>query len=263
MRLTLIQLIDKAVIPKPKPAVCISGGIDSTIVLHHLTEKTNEEIHTYYLSFEDEKHDTAEEARQIAEHYGTVHHEVFSGTMPEILELYEEVIPYLDRPNFDLWVYPLAKQISRDGHLTVYTGDGMDEHFGGYWYRGDTDYLEDWANCLSYQVPSRVLIYSMLGLQYECPLLRLNFKDTLPYYDPQKKKRLLRDAYTDVLPRFVVERRKDRGGIDYWKLWTEGLKFQFPTVNSPKTDDDIRMFFHFWAAQRWLKHKRENGYEAV
>jgi len=261
--MSLVKLIDDAVILRSKPAVCISGGLDSTIVLHHLTNKTKDEIHTYYLRFRDKKHDTPEEARQIAEYYHTVHHEVLLGGVLQLLNLYREVIPHLERPNFDLWVYPLAKQIKKDGRLTVYTGDGFDEHFGGYWYRTATSYLEDWAETIIYQVPARLAIYKMLGLQYECPLLHLNFKDTLPYYDPQKKKRLLRDAYKDVLPSFVVERRKDRGGIDYWKLWNEGLRFQFPTVNSPKTDDEVRTMFHLWVAQKWIDKKRENGYEPV
>ena len=44
----IVELINKAVIPYPKPAVFISGGLDSTIVLHHLSQKnTEEQIHTF------------------------------------------------------------------------------------------------------------------------------------------------------------------------------------------------------------------------
>ena len=42
----LLQKLRNAVKPKPKPAILLSGGLDSTILLHHLTEKSKEPIHT-------------------------------------------------------------------------------------------------------------------------------------------------------------------------------------------------------------------------
>ena len=40
----LLHAIGDSVVPYPKPAVFISGGLDSTILLHHLLEKSDEEV---------------------------------------------------------------------------------------------------------------------------------------------------------------------------------------------------------------------------
>ena len=47
----IIKILEEKVIAKSKPAVYISGGIDSTIVLHHLTQKSKEPLYTYTAKF--------------------------------------------------------------------------------------------------------------------------------------------------------------------------------------------------------------------
>lgn len=249
----IVQMLNDAVIPRPKPAVILSGGLDSAIVLYHLLEKTKEKVHTYTVCF-DEKVNCFTEAKEVADYYGTKHHEVLITDVPELLKIYGEIIPHLERPNFDLWVYPLARQIKEDGRKTVYAGDGLDEHFGGYWYR-NSDYLEDWAECLTYQMPPRRVIYKRLRLDYEAPILYLDFGKTLKYYDEKQQKTFLRKAYQDILPNFILKRKKKRGGIDYWELWNEGLKFMFPS-SEPKTVNDIRTLFHIWVSEKWVATSR-------
>lgn len=63
---------DKAVIPKPKPAVIISGGIDSAIVLHHLLQKTKENVQAYTIVF-DITDNVSKEAKEVAEYHGVSH----------------------------------------------------------------------------------------------------------------------------------------------------------------------------------------------
>jgi len=247
----IVQMLDEAVVPKPKPVVILSGGLDSAIILYHLLLKTKEEVETYTIIF-DKNDDTIEESREVAEYYNVKHKVVFSTDVPSLLRMYEEIIPSLERPNFDLWVYPLAKRIKGDGRETVYAGDGLDEHFGGYWYR-NTGYLEDWAECLTYQVPARQTIYKVLGLEYESPILHLDFRKTLKYYDEGQQKTYLREAYRGILPNFILNRNKKRGGIDYWKLWNEGLKPTFPN-SEPKTANDVKTLLHVWVSKKWVKN---------
>jgi len=42
----VVKMLKGRVYILPKPAVYISGGLDSTILLHHLKEKTKKEIYT-------------------------------------------------------------------------------------------------------------------------------------------------------------------------------------------------------------------------
>ena len=248
----IVEMIGRAVVAKSKPAVFLSGGIDSAILLYHLRQKTNE-IHSYTIGFR-EADPFFREAREVARHFNVPHKELCLSPA-ELLRVYREIIPYLPRPSFDLWVYPLAKLAKADGRETVYTGDGLDEHFGGYWYRSSS-YLEDWAVALAWQIPPRRTIYKVLGLSWEAPFLKLSFHETLRYYDPLKQKTLLREAYRDILPEFIISRRKRRGGVSYWALWYEALRYELP-FREPRDEEDIRTYFHYWASQVWLESKRE------
>ena len=248
----IVKMIDKSIVVKPKPAVIISGQLDSAIVLYHLLQKTAKDNVVAFTIMFDKNDKTTDEAREVAKYFGVEHKIVVSTDIPSLLKQYEEIIPYLERPNFDLWVYPLAKVIKTYGRKTVYAGDGLDEHFGGYWYR-KTSYLEDWAKCLTYQIPSRIAIYKRLNLNYVAPILYLDFRKTFMFYDWEYQNKIyLRRAYKGLLPDFIRLRKKERGGIGYWKLWHEGLCKYFPNT-IPASVDEIRTLFHIWVAERWVK----------
>ena len=71
----IVEMINKAIIPYPKPAVFLSGGLDSTILLHHLSQKAIEPIYTF-TAYWGHKDDELEFARNVAERYGSIHHEI-------------------------------------------------------------------------------------------------------------------------------------------------------------------------------------------
>jgi len=254
------RLIDNAVPVRPKPAVLLSGGIDSAIVLYHLKKKCKETIYTYTVAFSEDD-PALEEAAQVAEYFSTNHKECVIHSVPWLLRQYEEIIPHLERPSYDLWLYPIAKVIKEDGRITMYTGDGLDEHFGGYWYRrislpaNYNDYLEDWSVFYRYMLPPRECIARTLELVYEAPFYYLDFRKTLPYYDWMQEKQYLREAYRGILPDWILNRRKRRGGIDYWRLWKEGLRHLIRGITAPKSVLDIRTYFHMWVTNKWLEAK--------
>ena len=245
----LVKLISNVVKPYPKPAVNISGGIDSTVILHHLNEQTDEPIHTYTIGFPDCPTEF-EYAEKVARHYGTVHHTILIQNM---LEEYKKILHLFPQPRFNLWPYWLAREAYNDGRESCYIGEGGDEHFGGYWYKPRKTYIENWTGFFIYVYPTYKTIYDSFGLKLIVPLHpdSLHWQNTISYYDNDQNKRLLREAYTGILPDFVVNRKKLNGRFSYWVMWKQELQKYFPDSN-PESEDDIRGLLNRWVTQEWL-----------
>jgi len=241
----IIQMISEKVIYKEKPAVYISGGIDSTIVLYHLSLKSPEQIYTYHAKFGMDG-DECEEAREVADYYGTCHKEI---EIADFVETLKEIMKFFDRPRYNVWPYWLAMEARRDGRRNVYVGEGSDEHFGGYEAR---DYLHAWASWLTYIEPTYITIHKHLGVGFEMPFADLDWKDTLPYYSPPRKQ-ALREAYKGLIPKAFVERDgRPPAFVNYRSLWDRDIKGHFPDYN-PETIQDIRNLLQSLATQAWVK----------
>lgn len=246
----LVRLIREAVTPYPKPCVNISGGIDSTIILHHLNEKNSEPIFTYTAGFSDQETEFAY-AAEVAEYYGTRHKEILIENM---LEKYPEILRHFTQPRYNLWPYWLAEQASRDGRLNCYIGEGGDEHFGGYWYKPKKTYVENWQGFFEYVISTYQTIYSIFKINLQVPMHpnNMDWTKTFKYHDFNCEKQYLRKAYRGLLPSSVLERRKKNGRKGYRVMWEKELKPYFPTAH-PTSDEEIRVLWQTWATREWLK----------
>lgn len=255
----LVDTIRACVVPAPKPAVNISGGIDSAIVLHHLSEKCKEPIWTYTVGFTGQDTEL-EHGQQLAEHYGTIHHEVI---IDRLLDRYQEILPFMDKPRFNLWPFWVAEQQHKDGRLNVYIGEGGDEHFGGYWYLPQRSYPEQWSHLFTYVDPTYQQIYDHFSIKLHKPLhpCNLRFNVTYPYYDHDQEKKFIREAYRGILPDFVIENRKLNGRKDYWNIWQE-LKQYYP-AEQPRSEQDIINLLNVWVTVEWLKSHNVKVNEAL
>ncbi len=109
----------------------LSGGIDSGIV-SAIAKQYNDSLKTFTVSFEGE-YDEAPLAKQVAEKYHTVHHEI-SISFTHLKEDVEKILSNYGEPFFDSSAIP-SYYVSREAkkHLTVIlNGDGGDELFAGY-----------------------------------------------------------------------------------------------------------------------------------
>lgn len=245
----IIDLIRESVKPGPHPAVFLSGGLDSTILLHHLNEKTEEEIHTYTAYWLDYDKNEIRFAKMVSEHYNTVHHEV---KMKGLISLYEKIIPQLDRPRFNLWPTFLYRAAFDDLRETVYTGEGMDEHFGGYWYREEQTYQENWSVVLEYSLPTHRQLAKRYDLRLETPFVRLPVEMTLPYYDKKNhNKELLRLIYQNIIPRHVIERKKQPGRTPWLHIWHTEIE-PFIGIKVPDTRQQAQDIMRKWVTKQWL-----------
>jgi asparagine synthase (glutamine-hydrolysing) len=118
--------------------VFLSGGLDSAVVVGMMARHSSKKIQTFSIGFSDVMFSELEQARTIARHYNTDHHEfVLKPPSPEDLI---DMLAVFDEPFADSSAIPthVVSQIARE-HVTVaLSGDGGDEVFGGYNnYRAD------------------------------------------------------------------------------------------------------------------------------
>ena len=139
----------------------LSGGIDSTMIVALMQSAANEPIKTFSIGFNEENYDEAKYAKQIAEHLGTDHTELYIGPqdllamVPRLSAIYDE--PFADPSQIPTFIVSeLAKN-----HVTVsLSGDGGDELFFGY-----TRYIQAqswWGKLRLVPWPIRHLIASII-----------------------------------------------------------------------------------------------------
>jgi asparagine synthase (glutamine-hydrolysing) len=114
--------------------VWASGGVDSSTVLHYAAMQSGERLKTFSVSFQGRSFDESRYFREVAEFYGTDHHEFDLNPDVELASAIEDFAYYSDEPSADAGALPvwyLARMSRR--HVTVaLSGEGADELFGGY-----------------------------------------------------------------------------------------------------------------------------------
>jgi asparagine synthase (glutamine-hydrolysing) len=125
----------------------LSGGIDSSIVVALMSEESSFPVKSFSIGFEESHYSETDYARQIAQRYGTDHHE-FIFRPEDLINVIEGVIYATDEPFADpaaLPLYELARQTRK--HVTVaLTGDGGDETLAGYRRYALDKFLGPYAN---------------------------------------------------------------------------------------------------------------------
>jgi asparagine synthase (glutamine-hydrolysing) len=114
--------------------VWASGGLDSSAVLHYAAEQTSGRLKTFSVSFHGRSFDESRYFREIAQVYGTDHHEFDLQPELELQSAIEDFAYYSDEPSADAGALPVwyLSRMSRR-HVTVaLSGEGADELFGGY-----------------------------------------------------------------------------------------------------------------------------------
>lgn len=236
--MNLYNQIAACVRPGQEPAVYISGGLDSTIILHHLREKIPDKIIRTYTAKFGTSGDELDQAKQVAEYYNTVHKSVEANLCKNRLKKLQKLF---DKPRFNLWPDFLAQEAKHDGCKTVYIGEGSDELFGGY---SDRDYLHGWAGQLMYVQPTYIAIHKHRGLTLEQPFMSLYFTQVLSYY--AKNKAALRNEYEDILPDFVISRPIQAPGFCQYKQ----------LLNFSGTNEEAKLELQKLACEAWLEvHK--------
>jgi asparagine synthase (glutamine-hydrolysing) len=110
----------------------LSGGVDSSLVTALAAEISGKRIKTFCVGFREPGFDQLPYARQLAERYGTEHHEVYVDVDP--LAAMPKLVRHFDQPFGDssaLACYYVCEVAARHVKVAL-TGDGGDETFAGY-----------------------------------------------------------------------------------------------------------------------------------
>ena len=110
----------------------LSGGIDSTTIVNHLS-KTDKQVNTFSVHVKNEKYDESKWSNEVAKKYNTNHRFV---TIDSTIDnnIINKSIKSLDQPYADPSVVPsfiLSEEISNHFKVAL-SGDGGDELLGGY-----------------------------------------------------------------------------------------------------------------------------------
>jgi asparagine synthase (glutamine-hydrolysing) len=112
----------------------VSGGLDSSTILHYASQATSARLKTFSLSFPGRSFDESRYFRSVASQYGTEHHEFEVDPTLNLASNIEDLIYYSDEPSADAGALPIwfLSALTRK-HVTVaLSGEGGDELFGGY-----------------------------------------------------------------------------------------------------------------------------------
>ncbi len=235
--------------------VLLSGGLDSSVIsaiAERFSEKRIENngqtraywprLHSFAVGLKGAP-DLAK-AKMVADHIGTVHHEI-NYTIQEGLDAIRDVIYFIE--TYDVTtvrastpMYLLARVIKSMGIKMVLSGEGADEIFGGYLYFHKAPdaqaFHEETVRKLS-----KLYLYDCLrankslsawGVEGRVPFLDKEFLDVAMRTNPEAKmcpgktmeKRIVREAFADMLPAEVAWRQKEQfsDGVGY--SWIDTLK---------------------------------------
>jgi len=113
----------------------LSGGLDSSIVVAHLSAAIGRPIKTFSVGFAGQaRYDETAFARLVSDRFGTEHHELVLSER-DIIDAIPGILDHLGEPFGDSSIIPtsLLSKFARE-HVTVaLSGDAGDELFGGYW----------------------------------------------------------------------------------------------------------------------------------
>ena len=255
IRQALRQAVRRQLMSDVPYGVLLSGGLDSSVIsaiaarmAEHRIEDNDQSrawwprLHSFAVGLKGAP-DLAK-ARLVAQHIGTVHHEI-NYTIQEGLDAIRDVIYFIE--TYDVTtvrastpMYLLARVIKSMGIKMVLSGEGADEIFGGYLYfhkaPSAKDFHEETVRKLSklymYDCLRANKSLSAWGVEGRVPFLDKEFLDVAMRQNPKAKmcpgqqieKRIVREAFQDMLPEEIVWRQKEQfsDGVGY--SWIDTLK---------------------------------------
>nr|WP_320058498.1 asparagine synthase B [uncultured Bacteroides sp.] len=235
--------------------VLLSGGLDSSVIsaiakkyaakrveTDGASEAWWPQLHSFAIGLKDAP--DLSKAREVADYIGTVHHEI-NYTVQEGLDAIRDVIYFIE--TYDVTtvrastpMYLLARVIKSMGIKMVLSGEGADEIFGGYLYFHKAPDAKSFHEETVRKI-KKLHLYDCLrankslaawGVEGRVPFLDKEFLDVAMRINPEAKmapgkvieKKIVREAFADVLPASVAWRQKEQfsDGVGY--NWIDTLK---------------------------------------
>ena len=114
--------------------VWLSGGIDSSTILHYAAHASSSQLKTFSISFRGRSFDETEYVNRAAKQYNTDHQELDLSPEQDLQGAIEEFAYYSDEPSADAGALPVwfLSKLCKTKTTVALSGEGADELFGGY-----------------------------------------------------------------------------------------------------------------------------------
>ena len=114
--------------------VWLSGGVDSSTLLHYAAEASSSRLKTFSISFRGHSFDETDYIRRVAAQYGTEHEQLDLNPDQDLAGAIEKFAYYADEPNADAGALPVwfLSRLTKSSATVALSGEGADELFGGY-----------------------------------------------------------------------------------------------------------------------------------
>jgi asparagine synthase (glutamine-hydrolysing) len=114
--------------------VWLSGGLDSSTVLHYAAQASDRPLRTYSISFAGRSFDETEYIRRVASQYGTRHEQFDLNPNEDLPTAIEQFPNHFDEPNADGGALPVwfLSKLTKQTATVAFSGEGADELFAGY-----------------------------------------------------------------------------------------------------------------------------------
>jgi asparagine synthase (glutamine-hydrolysing) len=255
LRAALENAVERQLMSDVPYGVLLSGGLDSSIISAvakrysgkriedgQATDAWWPQLHSFAVGLKGAPDLAA--AKVVADHIGTVHHEIHY-TIQEGLDAIRDVIYHIE--TYDVTtvrastpMYLLSRVIKSMGIKMVLSGEGADEVFGGYLYFHKAPDAQAFHEETLRKI-GKLYLYDCLrankslaawGVEGRVPFLDKEFLDVAMRLNPASKmapgkvieKKILREAFEDLLPASVAWRQKEQfsDGVGY--NWIDTLK---------------------------------------
>jgi asparagine synthase (glutamine-hydrolysing) len=136
----LTQAVREHLLSDVPLGIWLSGGIDSTSILHYAAEISASRLKTFSISFRGRSFDETPYIRRAVERYGTDHDEMDLNPSVDLRSAIEEFAYFSDEPSADAGALPVwfLSKLCKHKTTVALSGEGADEVFGGYLtYRAD------------------------------------------------------------------------------------------------------------------------------
>jgi len=160
VRFRLERSVQRRMMSDVPVGVFLSGGVDSSTNVALMTEQASNPLNSFSIGFEGaEEFNEFRWARQVAEQFGTRHHEVVIDH-DDLWRFMPDLVYHQDEPIADPVCVPLyfvAKLAKEHGVTVVHVGEGSDEIFAGYptYVQADTIQTHQWKRLRSLPRPLR------------------------------------------------------------------------------------------------------------
>jgi len=130
----LAQAVSEHMLSDVPLGLWLSGGIDSSTILHYAAAQSSAPLRTFSISFQGRSFDESDNIGRLAKQYGTRHQQLDLNADLNLVDAIERFANFADEPNGDAGALPVwfLSQMTRRTATVALSGEGADELFGGY-----------------------------------------------------------------------------------------------------------------------------------